>query len=1246
MGRTVFIWCVLLCQFCEARLLGGKELEWHREIGFKWAELDVSKEGKNGFTLLTPEQTGITFINSLDEKAGAANRVLYNGSGVAVGDYDNDGLPDIYFCSLNGRNALYKNLGNWKFKDVTSEAGVPCDGQCCRGAVFADVNGDGYVDLLVAVSGGGVICFLNDGHGKFAKMTQAAGTASKFGSMTMALADVDGNGTLDLYVVNNRTDDIRDQGHVDIQLVRGRLTIPPLLKDRLLFMNGQLMEYGEPDVLLLNDGRGRFTPASWTDGTFLDEAGNRLTNAPLDWGLSATFRDMNNDGLPDLYVCNDFWTPDRIWLNDGKGHFRAIAKLALRNTSASSMGVDFADIDLDGNLDFFVVDMLSRDLRLRKRQLPAQPPLLLPIGEIENRPQIMRNTLFLNRGDGSYAEIANFGGLEASEWSWQPVFIDVDLDGYEDLLITAGHAKDVQDADAEALIRSRQRPGQGSPFVKGTRQTLTREEFTEELMQHMRLYPRLDMPIVAFHNLGNLKFQDVTATWGTEQRGVHHAIALADFDGDGDMDFVVNNLGAVAGMYRNETSAPRVSVRLKGLPPNTQGIGSKIKLLNGAVPVQSQEVICGGRYMSGSDPLLVFAVGKAQREMTIEVMWRSGKTSVVQGVLSNRIYEIDERVSAIRTNSPRSPIPAQPVFKDVSELIAHVHHEEPYDDFERQPLLPRKLSQLGPGVAWIDVDGDGHEDLIVGSGKGGQLAVYRNDGRGGFARIVAPPYNALATRDQTTVLGWRRSNGQAVILAGSACYEDGLVVGSSVRQYDLAVKTINDSLPGQESSTGPLALADMDGDGNLDLFVGGRVVPGRYPEAASSRIYRSDGRRFQLDAENSRLLEKIGLVSGAVWSDLDGDGFPELILACEWGPIRIFKNRAGKLREATAELGLDKYTGWWNGVSTGDIDGDGKMDIIAGNWGLNSAYRATPEQPLKLYFGDLAGRGTVDLIETEYDPVSKAVAPRRSLTALSLALPFLRERFPTHRAFSEATISSVLGEQQARVRETEINTLASMIFFNRGNRFEAVALPREAQSAPVFSVNVGDFDGDGHEDIFLSENFFANQPETPRLDAGLGLWLQGDGTGKLRAVPGHESGVKVFGEQRGAALADFNEDGRVDLVVTQNGAATKLFQNVTAKPGLRVRLAGPPGNPTGAGAMMRLKFGPRLGPAREVHAGSGYWSQDSSIQVLGVPAPPTQLWIRWPGGSTTITDIPTGARAVTVDRKGALAPAVAADRSR
>ena len=332
---------------------------------------------------------------------------------------------------------------------------------------------------------------------------------------------------------------------------------------------------------------------------------------------------------------------------------------------------------------------------------------------------------------------------------------------------------------------------------------------------------------------------------------------MADFDNDGDLDLVVNNLGSAAGLYRNDAAAPRVAVRLNGLAPNTQGIGAKIKLLNGAIPMQSQEVISGGRYMAGSDPMLVFAAGNLTNSMTIDVAWRSGRRSMVPNVKANRIYEIAEAEAQTTSNlEPRtSNLEQSPLFKDVSDLIGHTHHEEPFDDFERQPLLPRKLSQLGPGVCWFDLDGDGHDDLIIGSGKGGQLAVYYNDGHGGFRRTVAPPVNAPVTRDQTGLLAFRKANGKAVILAGSANYEDGLSVGSSVRQYDLANQRIDDSLPAQQSSTGPLALAEVDGDGGLDLFVGGRVIPGHYPEAASSRIYRYDGEKFRLDPESSRLLE-------------------------------------------------------------------------------------------------------------------------------------------------------------------------------------------------------------------------------------------------------------------------------------------------------------------------------------------------------------------------------------------------------
>src|SRR5205823_4460479 len=370
----------------------------------------------------------------------------------------------------------------------------------------------------------------------------------------------------------------------------------------------------------------------------------------------------------------------------------------------------------------------------------------------------------------------------------------------------------------------------------------------------------------------------------------------------------------------------------------------KIRVSGGPV-TQGQEIICGGRYMSGDDPVRVFAAGSSTN-LTIEVNWRSGKRSVARDCRPNHIYEIDEtgaeegsvsrfQVSGSKETPDSEP---RPIFEEVSQLLRHKHHEEQFDDFARQPLLPNRLSQLGPGVAWFDLDGDGRDDLIIASGKGGELAVYRNDMQQGFRPFESSALNHPAGRDQTTVLGWAPSRGASSLLVGSANYEDGLTNEESVLRYDYQNGTLKGAagLPAQPASVGPLAMADIDADGQLDLFVGGRVIPGRYPEAAPSYIYRSDGKQWQLDVENSRLLQKVGLVSGAVWSDVDGDGFPELILACEWGPVRVFKNQTGKLHEATEELGLAGFTGWWTGVTTGDLDGDGRLDIIACNWGLNS----------------------------------------------------------------------------------------------------------------------------------------------------------------------------------------------------------------------------------------------------------------------------------------------------------------------
>src|SRR5882724_11848315 len=612
----------LLAFLFPGNFLPAAELQWQPETGYRWAELStphspLPTQQRPGFTVLSPAQTGLTFTNRLDEHAIAVNRVLANGSGLATGDIFHDGLPAIFFCSLNGHCTLYKNLGGYKFSDITASSGIVTSNYICRGAVFADINGDGWPDLLVSASGNGVLVFTNRHDGTFADISASAGLLSPYGAGTLALADVDGNGTLDLYVANYRKESVRDRADLQINSVNGKLSIPPALRDRLtISTHGALLEYGEPDQLYLNDGAGHFPPVSWTNGAFLDESGKPLTEAPRDWSLSAAFHDLSGNGAPDIYICNDYWTPDRLWLNDGKGHFRAAPPLALRHTSKYSMGVDFADVDRDGLVDFCTVDMLARDRERRKREFLSTALPRPPVGTINDRPQIPRNMLFRNRGDGTFEEIAMYAGVGASDWSWQPIFLDVDLDGWEDILIAAGFPHDSNDLDVNEKGANLHRAGKlaapklgpdGKPVPRSPQ-----EQKNEELYQWNMLARPLHSPMLGFRNLGNMKFEDSGPAWGLDQLANHQGIALGDLNGDGSLDFVVNNLGSVAGVYRNNTSAPRVAVRLKGLAPNTQGIGAKIKLLDGAVPMQSQEVVCGGLYLSGSAPERVFAAGKTQ----------------------------------------------------------------------------------------------------------------------------------------------------------------------------------------------------------------------------------------------------------------------------------------------------------------------------------------------------------------------------------------------------------------------------------------------------------------------------------------------------------------------------------------------------------------------------------------------------------------------------------------------------------
>ena len=727
-------------------------LQWSQGTGFRSAPFSVSTQAKVGFTLLPPSATGINFTNLLTDEQTAENQIRLNGSGVAFGDVDGDGWCDIYLCGLENGNRLYRNLGGWKFEEITESSGVACTNEYSTGAVFADVDGNGSLDLLVTGLGVGTRLFINDGKGNFNEPA-GNGLVRKYAATTMALADVDGDGYLDLYVANYRSTTIRTTG-LPLLKINDRLAIRPEdSEDYELSPQGLIIEHGEPDFLYFNDGRGNFRVASWTNGTFLNDDGQAMAKAPKDWGLSAAFRNLDSDRAPDLYVCNDFITPDLIWLNDGRGRFRALPRVALRNTSTFSMAVDFADINRDGFDELFVADMLDLNHQMRIVQFQGMDPALMGLAGILDRPQVNRNTLQLNRGDGTYAEIAYFAGMEASGWTWSSIFLDVDLDGYEDLLMSTGYPFDTQDLDASVRIAALGRMGKNQKYK-------------------ILMYPKLRLPRMAFRNLGNLRFEECGGRWGFNDQGVSHGMALADLDNDGDQDVIMNSLNDAVRIYRNESSAPRIAVRLKGLPPNTRGIGAKIIVHDGAVPLQSQEMMCGGRYLSGDDNVRVFAAGSTTNAMRIEVLWRGGKNSILTNAAPNRVYEIDEATAQSASRDATLEPPPSPWFDDVSQLISHEHREELFDDFQRQPLLPKKLSQLGPGVAWGDLDGDGWDDLIIGSGKGGRLAAYRNDGKGGFTPFAGPAFERNVARDQSGILVWHAAEQKTRILAGSANYEE------------------------------------------------------------------------------------------------------------------------------------------------------------------------------------------------------------------------------------------------------------------------------------------------------------------------------------------------------------------------------------------------------------------------------------------------------------------------------------------
>ena len=1229
--------------------------------------LPVPSQGKTGYQLLSPDQTGLVPQGKYVPPKNIPIRETGH-SGLAAGDVNGDGWVDLYVCGMKSANALYINKGNWKFEDRAQLAGVACRGWRLSGAVFADVDGDGDLDLVVtSLLDGRNFMFLNDGKGNFKENRKVGWIYNpRGGTVSASFADVDGDGDLDMYTtgfvkifLNQELDmnyamEIQKLGLKAIEENR----VPPEIfweyydideKDHIegLFKGEDAIPQMRPayieDQLYLNNGKGSFVAVSDRERRFVDYQG-RTMKRPRDPSHEALFRDVDGDGDPDLYVTSDFAPPDRLWLNDGRGYFRQAHPHAMRRTSQFSMGMDFTDLNRDGHLDFLTADMLSRSHKRRKTQMGDMQVTESGIGLVNNRPQIMQNTLQLGRGDGTWVEIAQLAGVKATEWSWGVAFTDVDLDGYEDLIVATGMTRDFMDADSQKRVTDA-----GRDTNKLEDLLLTREWF-----------PKLPTQNIAYRNNGDLTFKYKSDDWGFSTEAVSGGLAEADFDGDGDLDIIFNNWTSPLEVYRNDTIAPRVAVKLKGLGNNSGAIGAKVRLLGGPgglVPME-HEIVCGGGYASGSDTLVVFGTGEKTENLKLEIIWRRKERlhrTLIDNVKPNSLYSVEEP----SVNDPyqiQIVEPRPPLFVAVDHFLTIPHPDEPgvkarikhnetvFDDFAYQSLLPNRFSQMGPGVAWADLNQDGWDDLIIGSGKGGELMIHLSRGDGsGFTGQRG--FRNRLDQSGLLVMAPKAGSVEPIIMVGQSNYEQpgkafqepasvlGFSSGQSLNQSRL--------LAGSLATTGPLAAADVDGDGDLDLFVGGRTVPARYPEPADSRLFLNEDGKFKLDAQNSKVFEMFGLVSGAVFGDLDKDGDADLIAALEWGPVKVMRNDGGKFKDVTEEMGLSNHKGWWNSVALGDFNGDGLFDIVAGNWGRNSKYEYSYSfnEPLRMTYSDFDKNGVLDIVEYHRDKLTGKMVPERGRSCSTRAMPFIGERNESFNVFGERTLKEVYGECLKEGKVLEANVLEHTLFLNRGGKFEARALPIEAQFSPVFGLNIADFNNDGKEDVFVAQNFFASQRETPRSDGGRGLLMLGDGEGGLETISGIESGIEVYGEQRGSAVSDFNQDGRPDIIITQNGALARLYQNKEARPGLRIKLNAGPANPTGVGAAVRLVWeGGKLGPARLIAAGSGYWSQDSAVQVLGSPKEikPTHLEVYWSGGKTTRTEIPKDSKEIQIGSDGKL----------